>query len=237
MEYIHTNNWVNMVKFSLYNSKFRLIKLLSIREGVFMKKIFLAIIIAIFLINFVHFLIYPLYVDWFTYFSISFTYFFAYVIIGIPITLLIDYIVKKIYLKNLFYEYLTQLLLFSIPIIFIPRLTEFVYLYFHLLFFFRRIEVESDNEIIVTIDVSSIQSNKELHSILKEKLKFPEGYDANWDAFWETITGSVELPNQIQFIGWTELEKKLPEDSKIIKDYLFEHNQEFPDWKCNLLFN
>jgi len=202
-----------------------------------MKKIFLAIIIAIFLINFVHFLMYPLYADWFTYLSNSFVYFFAYVIIGIPITLLIDYIVKKMYLKNLFYEYLTQLLLFSIPVIFISELAEFVYSYFHLLFFFRRIEVETDKEIIVTIDVSSIQSNKELHNILKDKLKFPEGYDANWDAFWETITGSVELPKQILFIGWTELEKKLPEDSKIIKDYLLEHNQEFPDWQCNLIFN
>ncbi|MEH7399981.1 barstar family protein [Gottfriedia acidiceleris] len=89
----------------------------------------------------------------------------------------------------------------------------------------------------VIIDVSKIKTSKELHLLLKVKLQFPNFYGENWDSFWETITSLVELPNKIEFIGWSELEKSLPEDSKIMKEYLIEHNQEFPSWKCEFLFN
>ncbi|MEE6452769.1 barstar family protein [Gottfriedia acidiceleris] len=89
----------------------------------------------------------------------------------------------------------------------------------------------------ITIDVSFIKNSRELHLVLKEKLAFPDTYGEDWDDFWDTITCQVELPNQLQFIGWSALEKKLPEDSKIMKEYLIEHNQEYPDWHCNFLFN
>nr|WP_235822225.1 barstar family protein [Gottfriedia luciferensis] len=87
------------------------------------------------------------------------------------------------------------------------------------------------------IEVTNVRTNKELHLLLKEKLKFPEYYGENWDAFWETITGIVELPNKIEFVGWSEFARRLPEDSLILKEYLLEHNQEFPEWKCDILFN
>ncbi|MEH7402667.1 barstar family protein [Gottfriedia acidiceleris] len=87
------------------------------------------------------------------------------------------------------------------------------------------------------IDVTKVRTNSELHTLLKEKLKFPFYYSENWDSFWETITGIVELPNKIEFVGWSEMARRLPEDSKIMKEYLLEHNEEFPDWKCEFLFN
>lgn len=87
------------------------------------------------------------------------------------------------------------------------------------------------------IEVTNVRTNKELHLLLKEKLKFPDYYGENWDAFWDTITGMVELPNKIEFVGWSELAKRLPEDSIIMQECLLEHNQEFPDWKCEVLFN
>nr|WP_088041288.1 barstar family protein [Bacillus sp. EAC] len=89
----------------------------------------------------------------------------------------------------------------------------------------------------VIIDVSKIKTDKELHLILKEKLNFPDHYGENWDAFWDTITGSVELPKKLVFVGWSELESKLPEDSSIMKECLIDHNREFPDWKCDFLLN
>ena len=89
----------------------------------------------------------------------------------------------------------------------------------------------------ITIDVSKIKTNKELHLLLKEKLEFPDFYGENWDAFLDTITGIVELPDKIEFVGWSELERRLPEDSKIMKECLLEHNQEFPNWKCEILLN
>ncbi|MES9683947.1 barstar family protein [Gottfriedia acidiceleris] len=87
------------------------------------------------------------------------------------------------------------------------------------------------------INVSTVRTTKELHSLLKKKLKFPDYYSEDWDSFWEIISGVVELPNKIRFVGWSELERRFPEDSNIMKEYLLEHNQEFPNWKCEFLFN
>ncbi|MEH7349088.1 barstar family protein [Gottfriedia acidiceleris] len=87
------------------------------------------------------------------------------------------------------------------------------------------------------INVSNVRTTKELHSLLKKKLEFPDYYSEDWDSFWENISGVVELPNKIRFVGWSELEIRLPEDSNIMKEYLLEHNQEFPNWKCEFLFN
>jgi len=110
-----------------------------------MKKIFLAIIVSIFLIDIVHLMLVPefrsnqnyAYADGMGYLFISLMYFIAYVVIGIPVTLLIDYIVKKTPPKKQIYDYLIQLILFSIPVMFVPGLAVFIYPYFHLLFFFR----------------------------------------------------------------------------------------------------
>lgn len=110
-----------------------------------MKKILLAIIVSIFLIDIVHILIFPefrsehnlAYANGMGYLFISLMFFIAYVVIGIPVTLIIDYVIKKTPPKKQIYDYLIQLILFSIPVIFAPGLAIFVYLYFHLLFFFR----------------------------------------------------------------------------------------------------
>ncbi|XRG77068.1 hypothetical protein V5E38_14565 [Rossellomorea sp. GAMAL-10_SWC] len=110
-----------------------------------MKKILLAIIVSIFLINIAHIIIFPefrnennlAYANGMGYLFISLMYFIAYLVIGIPVTLIIDYAIKKTPPKKQIYDYLIQLILFSIPVIFSPGLAVFVYLYFHLLFFFR----------------------------------------------------------------------------------------------------
>ncbi|MFF2878726.1 barstar family protein [Gottfriedia sp. NPDC057991] len=98
-------------------------------------------------------------------------------------------------------------------------------------------EFSRSEEKSITIDVSLIKNSHELHQVLKEKLSFPDTYSEDWDDFWDIITCQVELPKQLQFSGWSELERKLPEDSKIMIEYLLEHNQEFPDWHCHFLCN
>lgn len=98
-------------------------------------------------------------------------------------------------------------------------------------------EISRSEETSITIDVSLIKNSHELHQVLKEKLSFPDTYSEDWDDFWDIITCQVELPKKLQFIGWSELERKLPEDSKIMIEYLLEHNQEFPDWHCHFLCN
>lgn len=76
---------------------------------------------------------------------------------------------------------------------------------------------------------------------LKEKLEFPDFYGENWDAFWGCITGFVfPLPNKMIFEGWSKLEKRLPIDTKIMKECLLDYNEENrknPEWKSEFLFN
>ncbi|WML56078.1 barstar family protein [Neobacillus sp. PS2-9] len=90
---------------------------------------------------------------------------------------------------------------------------------------------------IVTIDVTNIKTTKELHTLLKERLDFPDFYGENWDAFWDVITGLIELPTIVQFIGWSYLEKNLPTDAEVLLECLNEYNKEYPDEKTEFFFN
>ncbi|MFD4707736.1 hypothetical protein ACFWM3_23210 [Gottfriedia sp. NPDC058432] len=120
-----------------------------------MKKIFLAIIVSIFLINIVHILIFPefrseqnlAYANGMGYLFISLMFFIVYVVIGIPVTLIIDYIIKRTPPKKQIYDYLIQLILYSFPVIFASGLGIFVYLYFHILFFFRVMKAKKTQNI------------------------------------------------------------------------------------------
>lgn len=47
----------------------------------------------------------------------------------------------------------------------------------------------------------------------------------------------VELPMQIQFVGWTFLERNLPFDAKIMKECLSDYNEEVYLSKYDFLFN
>ncbi len=89
---------------------------------------------------------------------------------------------------------------------------------------------------IVTIDVGKIQDSRELHYRLKRELELPDFYGMNWDAFWDAITGLVELPETISFEGWNTLEAVLPKDSQILWGLLSKFNEEHPSWKCNVIY-
>jgi RNAse (barnase) inhibitor barstar len=89
---------------------------------------------------------------------------------------------------------------------------------------------------IVSLDVGKIQTTRELHSLLKKELEFPDFYGMNWDAFWDAITGLVELPETISFEGWDILKTVLPEDSQILFGLLSKFNEEYPSWKSNVIY-
>lgn len=97
--------------------------------------------------------------------------------------------------------------------------------------------LSKERKSIVTIYLGNIKTSNELHSLLKATLSFPDFYGENWDAFWDAITGLVEMPAQIRLIGWKTLEKNLPSDAKIMRECLEEYNHEFPSWKCEFLFS
>ncbi|MEI5907013.1 barstar family protein [Bacillus spongiae] len=89
----------------------------------------------------------------------------------------------------------------------------------------------------VIIDVSNIKTSKELHLTLKESLEFPNFYGENWDAFWDSITGLVELPEKIEFVGWRILEINLPKDVAILKELLINYNNKSYGLKTVFIFN
>ncbi|EJQ08662.1 barnase inhibitor [Bacillus cereus] len=101
--------------------------------------------------------------------------------------------------------------------------------------------MSNEHESIIVIDVSNIYNVKKLHLLLKEKLEFPDLYGGNWDVFWDCIKGFMcPLPNKMIFDGWSKLEKRLPRDTKIMKECLLDYNEEArknPEWKNEFLFN
>ena len=86
------------------------------------------------------------------------------------------------------------------------------------------------------IDVNNIKTVEELHEILKKQLEFPDFYGMNWAAFWDTITGLVELPEELIFKGWVKLENEIPESCKKMRDLLSKFNKEFPNLVCNISY-
>ncbi|WP_088071953.1 hypothetical protein [Gottfriedia luciferensis] len=111
-----------------------------------MKKILLAIFVSILLIYVVPFYMGPenyseenlAYAHGMGVLFVSSIMFLVYVVIGIPVTLVIDLIERKISSQRLLYTYLIQLFLYSIvPICIGVGLFLFVYVYFHLLFLLR----------------------------------------------------------------------------------------------------
>jgi RNAse (barnase) inhibitor barstar len=81
----------------------------------------------------------------------------------------------------------------------------------------------------VKIDLSEVTSNEQLHFLLMNNLSFPAWYGKNWDAFWDAITGLVEMPEILEFNAWLELESKLPKEANMLKSCLDEMSQEFPE--------
>jgi ribonuclease inhibitor len=96
---------------------------------------------------------------------------------------------------------------------------------------------ESKGKELVKIDLSNVMTSKELHNLLKNCLDFPSYYGRNWAAFWDAITGLVELPLQIEFVGWSSLENNLPIDAKNLKELLNDYNELVYVKKRTILFN
>lgn len=86
----------------------------------------------------------------------------------------------------------------------------------------------------VVIDVGEVETSEELQVVLKEKLDFPDFYGENWDAFWDAITGLVELPETVIFENWGKLEHSLPEEARTLKKMLSNFNERHPSWKAKI---
>jgi len=89
----------------------------------------------------------------------------------------------------------------------------------------------------VVLDIAGVASISQLHQLLSHTLEFPGWYGKNWDAFWDAITGLVEMPEQLQFIGWNSFEARFPNDAQIMKNCLDEMSRKFPTWAAHVEYS
>ena len=80
----------------------------------------------------------------------------------------------------------------------------------------------------MTIDLSEINSPRHLHASLAAALAFPSIYGMNWDAFWDAITGLVDMPQQLELRGWPAFATRLPADAAMLQNILARMAQDMP---------
>ncbi|MCB9225421.1 MAG: barstar family protein [Crocinitomicaceae bacterium] len=74
------------------------------------------------------------------------------------------------------------------------------------------------------IDLGHIDSVQELHLKFKTELGFPDFYGMNWNAFWDAISGLIEMPEELILINFEKLEDVLPTDAEILRDLITKYN-------------
>jgi RNAse (barnase) inhibitor barstar len=82
------------------------------------------------------------------------------------------------------------------------------------------------NPELKVIDLGQIVNIKHLHDTFAERLYFPEFYGNNWDAFWDSITGIVEMPKNLTLTNWEKFEDTFKKDSEILKELIVDYNNE-----------
>ena len=81
---------------------------------------------------------------------------------------------------------------------------------------------------LVTIDLSEINTARQLHAALAAALGFPAFYGMNWDAFWDAITGLVDMPQQLELRGWPAFATRLPTEAATLQRILARMAQDMP---------
>lgn len=81
---------------------------------------------------------------------------------------------------------------------------------------------------IVSIELSDIASSTQLQQVLSDALEFPGWYGNNWNAFWDAITGLVDMPEQLQLIGWGLFVERFPFDARMMAECLDDMSKKLP---------
>ncbi|MCW0377484.1 hypothetical protein NB697_000330 [Xanthomonas sacchari] len=81
---------------------------------------------------------------------------------------------------------------------------------------------------VIRIELRNVTSAKDLHALLMESLGFPSWYGRNWNAFWDAITGLVEMPEQLVLDGWQEFSLRMPTDAQLMCKCLEDMSDMYP---------
>lgn len=87
---------------------------------------------------------------------------------------------------------------------------------------------------LIEIDLRNVVSEKDLHLLLMNSLGFPGWYGCNWDAFWDAISGLVEMPIVLRFVGWQSLASRLPRATAMLAQCLGEMEADLPMLASNV---
>ncbi len=99
------------------------------------------------------------------------------------------------------------------------------------------IKEEGTRKKFVVINVENIKDSQELHKLLKSELEFPHFYGMSWDAFWDAITGLVQLPEVTVIKGYKILKQDLPQDAEILVNTLERYNNLFSLFRTKLILD
>jgi RNAse (barnase) inhibitor barstar len=75
------------------------------------------------------------------------------------------------------------------------------------------------------VDVASVSTREELHSVLSGAFGFPDYYGRDWDAFDECIR-DVALPPHVEITGLASLHARLPRESELLERCVRDFAQE-----------
>src|SRR5688572_24321474 len=76
------------------------------------------------------------------------------------------------------------------------------------------------------INLNAVESVEQLHILFQEKFRFPHFYGQNWDAFWDAISGLVELPKHVRLLGWQSFESRFPQDARILRESFADYRRD-----------
>ncbi len=90
---------------------------------------------------------------------------------------------------------------------------------------------------LIEIDLSDVSDSKALHELLKEALGFPSFYGNNWAAFWDSITGLIEMPIRLRLNGWQQFQQRMSHDARCLCECLKDASNEFPEFASEVEYS
>jgi ribonuclease inhibitor len=87
---------------------------------------------------------------------------------------------------------------------------------------------------MIEVDLFNVMTATDLHHELACALDFPDFYGQNWNAFWDAITGLVEMPRVLRFHGWEAFSDRLPREAQMMRQCLADMQREYPAWAAQV---
>ena len=77
--------------------------------------------------------------------------------------------------------------------------------------------------------VAYLHTTAELQHGLATALQFPDSHGRDWDAFWDAITGVVQMPHVVKIWGWETLCGRSPDDARRLLSLLLAAKRQHPE--------